>query len=230
MVLVPVFLIASNVRWVINAPFLYSYGFDKYDISYFTGIERDELISAARQLRDYFNDDEELIRIQVELNGIEVYNLYNDREVRHMKDVKGLVKGVYVVQALTGLYIVGFAAVGLFTRRREFVPKLSKYAALGGGATLGLLVLVGLVSLIGFDKLFLLFHLISFSNDLWQLDPRRDYLIAMFPMGFFFDATMWIALSTIFEAILLTVVPLGMLRLRRQKNITRAERRTAARA
>ena len=39
------------------------------------------------------------------------------------------------------------------------------------------------------------FHLISFTNDLWILDPRRDYLIMMFPQGFFFDSTMFIAMG-----------------------------------
>ena len=39
--LVPIFLIAVSVRWVINFPPLYSYGFDQYDIPSRTGIERD---------------------------------------------------------------------------------------------------------------------------------------------------------------------------------------------
>ena len=91
--------------------------------------------------------------------------------------------------------------------RREFWPKLNRLLRWGGGVTLGLVALVGLGSLVGFDRLFLAFHLISFSNDLWQLDPRRDYLIAMFPQGFFFDATMLIALAVILEAVALVVVP-----------------------
>ena len=44
---VPVFLVTSNVRWVINAPLLYRYGFDKYEIPARTGIDRPELLSAA---------------------------------------------------------------------------------------------------------------------------------------------------------------------------------------
>ena len=56
LVAVPVFLITTNVRWVINTPLLYSYGFNKYDIPDRTGIERDELLSAGRQIRDYFNN------------------------------------------------------------------------------------------------------------------------------------------------------------------------------
>ncbi len=226
---VPIFLITSNVRWVISTPWLYSYGFDKYDIPAYTGIERGELLSAAGQIRDYFSNGEEFLTIRVFVRGILIENLYNSREILHMKDVKSLVKGVYRIQELTGLYLLAFVVVGLYLRRRQFLPSLARYVGMGGGVTLGLVVFVGLVSLVGFDRLFLAFHLVSFSNDLWQLDPRTDFLIAMFPEDFFFDATMWIAGSTIIEALLLAVVPFALLRWWPRRRISRAERRLAAR-
>ncbi len=214
---VPLFLIAVNVRWVVNFPPLYSYGFDRYDIPRRTGIERDQLISAGQQIRAYFNNDVELLEIRVVVRGVHVENLYNEREVLHMRDVKGLVKGVYRVSELTALYLLLVAAGGFVLWRREFLTSLGRLCRLGGLLTLGLVVAVGLGSIIGFDRLFLLFHLISFSNDLWQLDPNRDYLIAMFPQGFFFEATMLIAITVVFMAIILVLVP------------TALERRTARR-
>ena len=216
---IPIFLIATNVRWVINAPLLYRYGFDKYDIPARTGLERDELLSAARQIRDYFNSGEVYLTVSVAFGEIQVENLYNppsygpndisglSREVLHMKDVKGLVSGMYRIQAATGAYLIAFAVIGLVALRRNFVTSLMRYTGWGGLVTLGLVVFVGLVALVGFDRLFLSFHLVSFSNDLWQLDPRRHYLLVMFPQGFFFDATLWIAGSTVVEALLLTAVP-----------------------
>ena len=219
---VPVFLIASNARWVINAPLLYSYGFDKYNVTTRTGMERSELLSAARQIRDYFNNDEEYLNVRVVRRGIVYESLYNpplysadegtgySREVRHMKDVKWLVKGVYRVQEATGLYLALFAIVGVAAWRRRFVPYLARTVALSGAFTLGLVVLVGLGVLVGFDRLFLAFHQVSFSNDFWQLDPRQHYLIVMFPQRFFLDGTLWIAGSTVVEAVLLTAVSLAL--------------------
>ena len=210
---IPIFLIATNTRLVINAPVLYSYGFDAYDIPDRTGISMDELLSAGKQIRDYFNNDEEFLDVRVVQGGVR-RSLYTEREVLHMKDVKGLVRGVYAVQWLTGLYLVAYAVIGLYLGRRAFLPRLMRRLAWGGGVTLGLVALVGLASLVGFDRLFLAFHLVSFSNDLWQLDPRRHYLIAMFPQGFFFDATMWVAGATIVEALVLAAVPFAVRRLR----------------
>ena len=211
---VPILLITTNVRLVINAPVLYSYGFDKYDIPTYTGLDRGELLSAGRQIRDYFNNDEEFLSVRVVLRGVRVNNLFKDREVLHMKDVKGLVTGVYIVQEVAFLYLVAFAVGGFLIRKRAFAPQMVRYMGWGGAATLGLVVFVGLVSLIGFDRLFLAFHLISFSNDLWLLDPRRDFLIAMFPEAFFFDATMWIVGLTVVEALLLAAAPVVFLRWR----------------
>jgi len=221
---VPLFLVTSNLRWVIQTPLLYSYGFDKYNIVERTDIERTELMVAAGQIQDYFTNEDEFITISVVRRGVRAPNLYNEREVLHMKDVKGLVKGVYRVQLLTGLYLLGIVMVGLAMGRRSFLPNLARYAGLGGGLTLGLAALVGFGALVGFQRLFLAFHQVSFSNDFWLLDPRKDFLIMMFPEGFFLDATMWIAGSTIIEALLLTALPATLLWWR-----PRVARRTAQR-
>ena len=228
--LVPVFLTAISVRWVINFPPLYSYGFDQYDIPRRTGIERVELISAGKQIRDYFNNDVELLELSVVLQGARVQNLYNEREVLHMRDVKALVQGVYRVSEFSGLYLFIAAAVGFGLWGRLFAPSFGRLLIWGGGVTLALVGLVGLGAMTGFDRLFLAFHLISFSNDLWQLDPRRDYLIAMFPQSFFFDATMLIALTVILQAVALVAIPAILLK-RRERGAgfapSRAERRRA---
>jgi len=58
--------------------------------------------------------------------------------------------------------------------------------------TLGLMLFLALWAIIGFERLFILFHLVSFSNEYWILDPTRDYLIMLFPEGFFYDAALLI--------------------------------------
>ena len=205
--LMPLLLITSSVRFVINLPALYSYGFDRYDIAEYTRIERTDLIAAGAQIRDYFNNDEENLIIRTFVGGVLVESLYNEREIHHMRDVKSLVRGVYLVQMLVLLYIAAYIAVGFWLRRAEFWGTLGRDVSRGGKLTLGLVITVGLLALVGFNRLFLLFHLISFSNDFWMLDPRRDYLIAMFPQGFFFDATMLIAFCTIAAAAVLVAAP-----------------------
>ena len=123
-----------------------------------------------------------------------------------MRDVKALVQGVYRVSEITGIYLAIVIVAGFALEGRAFWPRLARLMRWGGAATFALVVVVGLGALFGFERLFLAFHLISFSNDLWQLDPRRDYLIAMFPQSFFFDATLLIAFSVLAQAAILAAL------------------------
>ena len=209
-ILVPFFLVASNVRWVIGTPLIYSYGFTKYDISSYTGIDDIELLDAASQIRDYFNNGETFLDVKVTQNGVRK-SIYNAREIAHMVDVKRLVRGVIRTQQISGAYMVVFVLIGWYLTRRKFVLDISRCLSRGGILTITLILAVSAIALAGFRQAFLLFHHISFSNDLWQLDPRTDYLIAMFPEGFFFDATVWITVSTIAQAVLLCLASKALL-------------------
>lgn len=204
---IPIFIVTTNVRWVINAPILYSYGFDKYQttITAWTGIERTEYLSAAKQIRDYFNNTDDTLDVRITQRGI-LKNIYNNREISHMKDVKNLIKGVYLTQLLTGSYILAFMVLGIVLERRKSLPRIGFGLAIGSSITIGLIILTGIGTLAGFDNLFHTFHLVSFTNDLWILDPNQDNLIAMFPQGFFFDATIWILISSILEATLILII------------------------
>ena len=66
--------------------------------------------------------------------------------------------------------------------------------------------------LVGFDDLFEQFHLLSFSNDFWLLDPRTDHLIQMFPSGFWFDVTFAVGAVTLLEGAVVALVGFGYLR------------------
>lgn len=199
---IPLFLVTSNVRWAVNDLRLYRYGFEKYGVAEVMGIEEGELMRAARQIKDYFNTAQEPLVVRVWVEG-EERRLFNEREVQHMRDVKRLVWGVYGVQGGTGLYLLVYAALGLLLHHGPFLRLLAWVVLWGCAITLAFVALVGLASLISFDALFLLFHRVSFANTLWMLDPTRDHLIMMFPEGFWFDATLFVALTTAVEALLL---------------------------
>ncbi len=201
-VAVPIFLIAVSARWVINAPILYSFGFDRHRVAAYTGIERAELLSAGRQIRDYFNGNDEYLDVRIQVDGVR-RSIYNEREIHHMKDVRGLVRGVYRISEAAGAFLLVYILARLAIAGRPALLRVLKLLRYGGILTLAIVGGLGLGSLVGFDRLFLAFHLVSFANDLWQLDPRTDNLVRMFPQGFFLDATLWIAGSSIVGAVAL---------------------------
>ena len=211
---VPLFLVAVSVTWVVNDPGVYNRGFDKYSISLATEITDDDLRQVGADIRHYFNSSDEPLVVRTAVFGVE-QEVFNDREVRHMRDVKRLVRGVYLVAIGSGAYLLTMVAVGLLGRRRYFLPTLARLCLWGGGLTLGLVLSVGLFALVGFDNLFQVFHQLSFSNDLWRLDSRTDYLVRIFPEDFWFDATMFVATLAVGGAVVLMAVSGGYLLYRR---------------
>jgi integral membrane protein (TIGR01906 family) len=201
---VPLFLITASVAWAFNSPGLYNDGFEKYSISRISDITDSDLRQVGADIRSYINSGDEPLDVRTSILGAE-RDLFNDREVAHMKDVKQLVRGVYVLALASAVYLAAMVVIGFALHRGRFVAGLAKRLAWGGGLTLVLLIVFGLVALVGFDSVFLKFHQWSFANDFWRLDPRTDYLVRIFPQDFWFDATLWVAVRAIFGALILTV-------------------------
>ena len=199
----PVLLLTASVSGAVNSLWLYQYGFEKYGVSQATGLAQSELDKAAKGLIDYFNSDDDNINLTVMKDG-KPFTLFNEREVGHLRDVRGLFQLVYKV--LLGTLIYALVYIGLSFFLRQDRRRLARGLVGGGGLTLALMLAVGLGTLLDFDRLFWQFHIISFTNDLWLLDPTRDYLIRLFPQGFWYDVTLFCALTTAVGAIILSGV------------------------
>jgi integral membrane protein (TIGR01906 family) len=210
----PVLLLTASVSLAVNCGWLYTYGFNRYDVGGTTNLDATELEKVAEGLRGYFNSGEEFINITVIKDG-EAFEVFNTREVEHLRDVKGLFRLVYALLLGTGVYALFYAGSSIFwwRDRRLYLGLLG-----GGSLTLVLMLAIGLAAAINFDWLFLNFHLISFANDLWMLDPATDYLIMLFPQGFWFDAAVFCAAGTAFFAVLLGGVGWWQWRKERERN------------
>jgi len=198
----PVMLLTASLALAVNSPCLYQYGFDKYDVGTTTGLAEEELEKVASGLIGYFNSGEEYISLIVIKDG-ETLTLFNQREVIHLQDIKGLIWLDYWLLLGTFVYALGYTLVSLLWRQRRYWRRLAWGVVGGSGLTLGVMLAMGLGTLFGFDQLFWQFHVISFANDFWKLDPSRDYLIMLFPQGFFYDATLFCVLGVAAAALVL---------------------------
>ena len=208
---VPVFLLTTNVRLAFDSLALYRFGFEQYDVTTTTGLSMDQLMDVATEIRDYFNSPDELLDVQVTLAG-EVRPLFNEREILHMRDVKGMVRAVHAVQALSGAYLLGYAAVVLAARQWSGARAIARRVALGCVSAVALLAAGGLASLVGFDQLFYSFHVISFASGTWTFDPRYNYLTRLFTEGFFMQAALIVAAAVIVEAIAIAAALVAAMR------------------
>ena len=213
----PFLLFTASLAWAINSLWLYNYGAEKYGVGQVTGLEEAELEKAYAGLVSYFNSDQEYISLTVTKDG-EPFELFNYREIIHLKDVKGLVRLDYRVLLGTLAYVLAYAAVCLFWRRRQYWRHLARGVVGGSGLTLGLMLVLGLVSLVNFNWLFWQFHVIGFpANDFWLLDPAKDYLKMLFPDGYFYDVVLFCTAGVAGAAVILGGVSGGLLRSKGKK-------------
>jgi integral membrane protein (TIGR01906 family) len=211
----PVLLITTAICWEVNEIRLYQYGFDKYKISQDTGIDSQQLTGVARHLIDYFDLKTDSAQVEVNRDSTK-FNLFNERELIHLEDVRDLVQRDYWVQGGSFLLMAVCAVVLFFGFKSGWRP-LVKGLFWGSVITLGLMIILALWALFGFERFFILFHLVSFSNQYWMLDPTRDYLIRLFPEGFFYDAALLGYGVIILEALLIGGSVWGALRLKGRK-------------
>lgn len=140
------------------------------------------------------------LRSVISHKGMEEFKnsgLFNQREIRHMEDVKRLLKVFFTI-----LYIgIPILLLGLF--------KLKKPKEIGQVFFFGALLLeafalfVLLVSLINYDWLFIAFHELFFDPYSWRFFDE-DMLLRVYPMDFWYKATLYttfmvISLNLLFQ-------------------------------
>jgi integral membrane protein (TIGR01906 family) len=157
-----------------------------------TGLDDAQLQQVADAFVQYFQTPPGRLDVTVRLNG-QSRSLFNEREILHMEDVQGLVQWFLTMQVVGGVVILLRVAFALAVERS--VRDLGRDAMIGAGLLVSLVVLVGVLSAIDFDSLWIRFHQIAFRNDMWMLDPRTDYLIMLFPEPFWFAGTIRLALA-----------------------------------
>ena len=200
----PVLLLTGSVGLAANSLWLYRDGFEANNVSRTTGLAASELEKAANGLIGYFNSGDEYIDLTVMKDG-KPFELFNQREVVHLRDVKELIRLDYLIAIGTLIYVLAYAGVSLYWRRRYW-RRLAGGVVIGSSITLGIILALGVASLLmDFGEAFTQFHFIAFTNELWMLDPASDYLIMLFPERFWYDATLFCGGVTAGVAVILSV-------------------------
>ncbi len=192
--------------WLLSSSILILGGSDKLMFSLMrhyapaaeTGLPDSEYPAMAEMITDYLRGKTDSFQHTFVMNGAE-YLAFNQKEQQHMADVQGLFSLADKVRAWGMAFVLAPIAMAIYAR-----IVLRKYAkdalrgifcerprALYRKLRTGLLLVLGAAALlalwaaIDFDSLFILFHRIAFTNDLWLLDPRTDLLIRLMPTEFF---------------------------------------------
>lgn len=172
---------------VYNIPY-YKWHYVNRHIDQDTGMSINDLMVVTRNMVDYLKDDRNTLEMQAKING-QMDEVFGDREQAHMVDVKSMAVDIHIIRNIGALLILGLIIFTLWKNKRLFVHMVGsvKYVFI---ATTAMILMIGGLLLIDFNKYFTIFHELFFSNDLWLLDPETDILINMVPEIFFFTTAM----------------------------------------
>jgi integral membrane protein (TIGR01906 family) len=197
--LTPIVLLGFALRLLLSPLFLQiEYRMPGFpDDSY--GLTREDRLRWAPFAVDYLVNREDISYLG-DLRFDDGTPLYNERELSHMADVKGVTQG-----ALNVFYfaLAGLALLGLWSRRGEQWSAFRSGLKRGGRIMVGLAGVLAVVVVVGmfifpglFWAFFEGFHAIFFEGDSW-LFLYSDTLIRLFPIRFWQDAFLFAALIAV---------------------------------
>lgn len=209
----PILVLLLALESVAFSPAFYRQQFRALDRPAATGFNEEELLQASRALWQYFRGQRSTPQLELSRTGAPV-PLYDERELKHLADVRNLFRRGFALRtaaALTGL----LAGALVVYRHKSAAPSYLARAALTGcSLTLALLALALFLLSTDFNRWFTVFHQLSFSNDLWQLDPARENLIRIFPEEFFLAAARTAIVRAVAALLTLALAALFVLRRR----------------
>ena len=189
---VPLFLVLTNVRVAASEPRVYDYAYSEHDGVTRTGIDRSQLAT------------------RVIVDG-EVRALFNQRETLHMRDVKNLFQIAFRTHEVAFVYILVYIVAVVLWSRERTLRDLAQQLMIAGCATVAILGIAAIGLLMGFESAFEQFHMLSFNNDFWRLNPDTSYLVRMFPLDFWFEVTLAVGVLTVIQGFLVAIGGYGYL-------------------
>ena len=190
--LIPVVLVLTAVRLMFTPLYLQfeynapgfppdSYGFTTQDRLYWAPFALNYLLNSSDI--NYLGD----LRFK---DGAAVYN---ERELRHMVDVKNTVRAALQVWTLSLALLILF---GVWAWRGGWWDEFGH--AVGRGGWLTILLFVGVLAFVffGFDAFFVAFHNVFFQPGTWMF-LWSDTLIRLFPERFWRDIFVLVGAMTI---------------------------------
>lgn len=171
-----------------------------------TGLSEEHYAPMAEMVTDYLSGRESTFQYTVEET-----QQFQPHEQQHMADCKQLFDlDRLVLLAASALAVLsGCVTYGLRSCKRQLA-----YGARTG--CLLVLLMVALLALWGaldFDSLFILFHRISFTNNLWLLNPGTDLLIRLMPTDFFIHYAVILCITWLAVLLLMTFSAFYFLRI-----------------
>ena len=142
----------------------------------------DDIKLIASELMQYIKGSLQFLETKVTINGV-LTDFYSVRSKIHMGDVRNIIvtlsKAYYV--SILFCFISAFKMINF----KNFLTMLKNIYYKVILIIASLITILFIYAATNFDTFFVHFHHVLFTNDLWLLDPREDYIICLLPEKIF---------------------------------------------
>ena len=198
--LIPVLLMLGSARLLATDSYLaFEYGKASFPPDSYGFTQQQRFILASTNIhyvRAHLPDNE---LSKQTLSGAPVYN---EREVSHMVDVQSVFQ---VILRVSQVAFILFLLLGfVFWQSGEYMAFASAIQS-GGLLTSGIILTIALMAIFAWQTWFDLFHRFFFVPGSW-LFSYSDTLIRLFPVNFWFDATLTISVLSLIGGLILALI------------------------
>ena len=185
-------IICLAVLFSLSFKGLYHFEINHLSIVEDTHISQDKIKENYHVLIKYLTDE------KVDKLILPSFTMSDQGEI-HFVDVKNIFTLIKKVMYILG----GFSFIGILYSISKKQYGFLKHTAIGLVAVpLGILG----VAMINFDKAFVVFHKIAFTNDYWIFDPILDPIITILPQEFFLHSFLLIISFVLIMALILIMI------------------------
>jgi integral membrane protein (TIGR01906 family) len=200
LLLIPILVILGSARLLATDTYLaFEYGKTSFppDVYGFTSQQRFELASVnVHYVRAHLPDD------ALATQKLDGTLIYNPREVSHMADVQSVFQVIVRVWQVAFVLLLFLGLILWATgEHRQFAAAIQS----GGLFTSAMILTIALLAIFAWQSWFNIFHLFFFQPGSW-LFSYSDTLIRLFPVKFWFDATLSISILSILVGLSLALI------------------------
>ena len=179
------FLFGIGVLFVVIVSSVCTIAFDKdFYVSFY---EREHLASQIGTEPEVLEDSIFSLLDYIEGECTEIADVFNEKEKKHMQDVRYLYNGFIFVRRICIVYMICTVLIFFWQERKHMFSYLAKGIVQASVLFLMMMAFLMLWAFTDFSDFWYRIHMLFFTNDLWILDPATDFMILICPENMFLN-------------------------------------------
>lgn len=184
-----IMIIIGAVKFTVGFKELYYFDIDYLNIPKLSNLSKEEIKLNYDYLIDY--------NLSKEVEDFQMPSIKSSPQGKiHFEEVRDIVQGLDKIFNICLIISIIGIFINIKSKNIEFLNITSK-------TLITLPLVLSLPIIINFEKSFIIFHELMFSNDYWIFDPDLDPVINMLPEQFFFHAGLMILILILVSSLII---------------------------